>query len=34
MVQFTKDIFKAYINFAIRGKQQESGWPEDCVTNE
>jgi len=32
--KFTKDIFKAYINFAIRGKQQESGWPEDCVTNE
>jgi hypothetical protein len=32
--KFTEDIFKAYINFAIRGKQQESGWPEDCVTNE
>jgi hypothetical protein len=32
--KFTEDIFKAYINFAIRGKQQASGWPEDCVTDE
>jgi len=23
--KFTEDIFKAYINFAIRGKQQASG---------
>jgi hypothetical protein len=25
---------KHTLTFAIRGKQQASGWPEDCVTNE
>ena len=30
----TSDIFKAYINFGIKGKQEASGYPEGCTTEE
>jgi len=32
--QTTNKIFKSYINFAIKGKQEASGWPEGITTAE
>ena len=32
--QTTSEIFKAYINFGIKGKQEASGYPNGCVTDE